>query len=261
LDFVSRDAQASGWLFGFPFFANHFSTAGFCCPSLAVGYGLNEARMLSPQITSALKILDYRSASVQAVMNASSSENRFTNALMALSGLAEHEKIPIAIVGGLAAIHYGYPAVTEDIDIAVGRADLEKLINKAVEYGFKVAWKAESGWHTLEHGDVEINVVPEGGKAKNDAPTTIPGPIEMGVVAGIDYADLPHWIELKISSNRRKDQTHIVEVLKVQTSSIVEQVERHLRSVHEQYLERFRELAQDAQEERNQEKERGSNGI
>ncbi len=217
-------------------------------------------RMLSPQITSALKILDDRSASVRAVMNTSSSENRFTKALVAISGLAEHEKIPIAIVGGLAAIHYGYAAVTEDIDIAVGKENLEKLIDKAVEYGFKVTWEAESGWHTLEYGDVEINVVPEGGKAKNDAPTTIPGPIEMGVVAGVDYADLPHWIELKISSNRRKDQTHIVEVLKVQPSSIVEQVERHLQSVHEQYLDRFRELAAEAQQERNQEKERGRKG-
>ena len=212
--------------------------------------------MLSSSLTSALDTLHYRSASVEAVMNRFSSENRFTKAITALDELARRESVPIAIVGGLAAIHYGYPAVTEDIDIAVGQADLEKLINKAAEYGFKVVLKAESGWHTLEYGDVEINVVPEGGRAKNDSPTTIPGPIAMGVVSGVDYADLPHWVELKISSNRRKDQTHIVEVLKAQPLAVVEQIEHYLKSVHGQYWTPFRELAAEAVQERDQEDER-----
>jgi hypothetical protein len=212
--------------------------------------------MLSADITSALEILNFRSASVQAVMNSSKSDNRFTRAIMALDDLAQRERVPIAIVDGLAAIHYGYPAVTEDIDIAISRVDLEKLINKAVDYGFKVVWKADSGWHTLEHGDVEINVVPEGGRAKKDSPTTIPGPVAMGVSSGIDYADPPHWVELKISSNRRKDQTHIVEVLKVQTLAMRNQIEDHLKSVHSQYLSLFRELAAEAELERNQESER-----
>ena len=136
-----------------------------------------------------------------------------------------HEAIPIAIVGGLAAIRYGYPAVTEDIDVAIKRDHLDKLVTCAIKYGFRVSWQAELGWHTLEHGDVEIKVVPEGGRARNDAPTTIPGPDGMGVHSGVDYADLNHWMELKISSYRRKDQTHIVEVLKSNPTSIVIEIE------------------------------------
>ncbi len=71
--------------------------------------------MLSPEIARALQTLQHRSASVAAVMNTPSSDNRFTRALLALEKLAIQENIPIAIVGGLAAIRYGYPAVTEDI--------------------------------------------------------------------------------------------------------------------------------------------------
>ena len=212
--------------------------------------------MLSREIATALQTLHHRSASVSAVMSSSSPENRFTRALTALEELATLEKIPIAIVGGLAAIRYGYPAVTEDIDIAVGRADLQGLITKAVEYGFRVAWKADSGWHTLEFGDVEINVVPEGGRAKNDAPTTIPGPVAMGVTSGIDYADLPHWVELKISSNRRKDQTHIIEVLKTHPPAVASLIEQHLAGVHADYALRFQELAAEAEQERKQENDR-----
>jgi len=212
--------------------------------------------MLSPEINSALQVLQHRSASVRAIMNPQANENRFTRALSALERLATEEKIPIAIVGGLAAIRYGYPAVTEDIDIAVGQADLKKLTMKATDYGFRVTWKAESGWHTLEFEDVEINVVPEGGRARNDSPTTIPGPIVMGVTAGIDYADLVHWMELKISSHRRKDQTHIVEVLKTHPPSVAAEIERHLAAVHEAYATRFRSLALEAEQERQQENDR-----
>jgi len=212
--------------------------------------------VLSPEILSALQILDHRSASVSAVMNTPSPDNRFTRALGALEELATAENIPIAIVGGLAAIRYGYHAVTDDIDIAVGRADLATLILKAPDYGFRIAWQADTGWHTLEFGNVEINVVPEGGRAKNDAPTTIPGPIAMGVSSGIDYADLPHWVELKISSNRRKDQTHVIEVLKTRPLSIAHLIEEHLASVHADYAMRFRELADEAEREREQENDR-----
>jgi len=212
--------------------------------------------MLTPEITHALQTLQHRSESVAAVMNTPSSDNRFTRALLALEKLAIQENIPIAIVGGLAAIRYGYPAVTEDIDVAIRRDDLDRLIRVAVEHGFNVTWKADSGWHTLEFGDVEINVVPEGGTARNDSPTKIPSPTEMGVLSGIDYADLPHWAELKISSWRRKDQTHLVEVLKTVSLETEAQIRSHLQSVHSDYVARFDQLAEEARQERQQENER-----
>lgn len=209
--------------------------------------------ILPPQLQQDLSILHRHSASVEAVMNPTGQENRFTRALAALERLAIQERIPMAIVGGLAAIRYGYPAVTEDIDIAIAKSDLTTITAKAPAYGFRVAWQAETGWHTLEHEDVEINIVPEGRRARDDAPTTIPGPTAMGVPEGVDYADLEHWIELKISSYRRKNQTHVVEVLKTMSPSLASKIEHQLEDVHAEYAKRFRELAEAAKQERQQE--------
>jgi len=214
---------------------------------------------LSPDIRSAAESLHRGSQSIAAVTNNKMDQaNRFSRALEALERLSSEREIPIAIVGGLGAIRYGYPTVTEDIDVAVARDQLDSFLRVAKEYGFRIAWKAESGWHTLTHDDVEINIVPEGGKAKNDAPTNIPGPNQLGVQEGLGYATLPRWVELKISSYRRKDQTHIVEVLKKGEPQAIEHIRRHLSSVHPIYLDRFNELATEAAAEKEQENDRGS---
>src|SRR5262249_993678 len=143
-------------------------------------------RELADDIVAAIATLERGSESVRAVMMGES--NRFGRALEDLQKLADAEGFPIAIVGGLGAIRYAYPAGTQDIDIAVGRDHLDALLCAVPRFGFKVAWQAKSGWHTLTHGDVEINVVPEGGKARNNAPTAIPGPVQLGVDAGLGYA-------------------------------------------------------------------------
>ena len=210
---------------------------------------------LSRDILASVAILDRGSESVRAVL--SSEENRFSHALEDLQRLATEENIPLAIVGGLAAIRYGYPAATQDIDIAVARSQLEAFVRAAPKYGFKVAWEAKSGWHTLTHGDVEINIIPEGGKAKNTAPTTIPGPAQLGVRHGLDYASLPGWIELKVSSGRQKDDAHIVEAMKKANPQAVQSVREHLTQVHPTYLALFDRLLAKAEEEKAQEGERG----
>jgi hypothetical protein len=210
---------------------------------------------LAPAILASAAILNRGSESVRAVL--ASEENRFTSALAALEKLSVGEGIPIAIVGGLGAIRYGYLAATQDIDIAVARNQLGALIAAAPKYGFKIAWDAPSGWHTLMHGDVEINVVPEGGKAQDSAPTTIPGPSELGVKEGLDYANLPGWIELKLSSGRQKDRAHVVEVLKTNDPQSIQAARQHLAQVHQSYLELFDQLLDQSQAEQEQEERRG----
>ncbi|MBX9677234.1 MAG: hypothetical protein K2X38_00635 [Gemmataceae bacterium] len=210
---------------------------------------------LSESIQIAVALLERDAESVRAVL--SGEENRFSRALQALQQLAEGEGIPIAIVSGLGAIRYGYPAVTQDIDVVVGRGDLDRLTMRATMYGLKAAWAPESGWHTLSFGDVEINVVPEGGKARNSSPTTIPGPAALDVLQGLAYASLPGWMELKLSSGRQKDRAHVVEVMKACNDAILVQARVHLESVHPQYVALFDELREEASEEKNQEGERG----
>ena len=189
-------------------------------------------------------------------MNTDFDGNRFSRALEDLQRLASELHFPIAIVGGLGAIRYGYPAATQDIDVAVGKEDLPKLLLAATRYGFKVAWESKSGWHTLTHGDVEINIVPESGKANDRSPTTIPGPKSMGVSVGLEYASIESWTELKISSGRQKDRAHVVEVLKKTDARSIEQIRLHLEKVHESYELTFRQLLQEAIDEDRQEKDR-----
>ncbi|MBM3999556.1 MAG: hypothetical protein FJ297_08475 [Planctomycetes bacterium] len=210
---------------------------------------------LSREIMASAAILNRGSESVRAVM--ASEENRFTHALTDLQRLSHGEGIPIAIVGGLGAIRYGYPAATQDIDIGVARSQLDALVKVAPRYGFKVAWEAKSGWHTLTHGDVEINVVPEGGKARNKAPTTIPGPSKLGVQQGLDYASLRGWLELKLSSGRQKDRGHVVEVMKKAEWQSLQEAREYIAQVHQSYVELFDQLYEEAQEERKQEEQRG----
>lgn len=211
---------------------------------------------LSVEIKSALQTLSRGSECIDAVRSMNSEENRFTRALEDLQRLAETEQISLAIVGGLGAINFGYPAATQDIDIAIDRCNLQCLIESSSRYGLKIAWESKLGWHTLTHDDVEINVVPEGGKARDSSPTLIPGPQQMGLKAGLHYAPIEFWMELKISSGRQKDRAHVVEVLKMADPSMVERIQSHLRIVHAQYEQTFIELVGEAETERQQEKER-----
>jgi hypothetical protein len=210
---------------------------------------------LSPAILASAAILNRGSESVRAVLAAE--ENRFTSAPAALEQLSLGERIPIAIVDGLGAIRYGYPAATQDIDVAIAKDQLEAFIAAAPNYGIKIAWNAPSGWHTLTHGDVEINVVPEGGKARDSAPTTIPGPSKLGVQQGLDYANLPGWIELKLSSGRQKDRAQVVEVMKKNDLRALQAARQNLAQVHLSYLELFDQLLEQAQAEKAQEERRG----
>lgn len=211
---------------------------------------------LAPEILKSIAILDRGAETVRAVL--AGEENRFSRALASLQRLAEAEGIPLAIVGGLGAIRYGYPAATQDIDIVVGSGQLDALLACAPRYGLKVAWVGRSGWHTLTHGDVEINIVPEGGKARFDSPTSIPGPNALGVPAGLAYASLPGWIELKLSSGRQRDRAHVVEVMKKTDDQALQFARQHLARVHARYVELFDQLQVDAKEEKRQEGERGA---
>ena len=89
---------------------------------------------LPSDITHALRTLCRGCEGIEAVLAMSIDGNRFSRALTDLHRLAVEQKIPIAIVGGLAAIRYGYPAATQDIDIAVCKDQLEELVRFAPRY-------------------------------------------------------------------------------------------------------------------------------
>src|SRR6266851_3205761 len=130
---------------------------------------------------------------VAAVKGRDEQESKFAKALATLRTLSRKEGIPLAIVGGLAAIHHGYERFTKDIDVVVRSANLDILTRVAPQYGIKVIWKDPEGWHKLQCEGVPIDVVPEGRKPRKDAPSTIPSPEQLGVRDGAGYATLAGW--------------------------------------------------------------------
>ena len=183
--------------------------------------------------------------------------SEFDRALEALGALARKEGIPLAIIGGMAAIKYGYKRYTKDIDVVAARRHSDTLIRVAPTYGIKVIRHDPHGWHKFEYEGVRIEVVPEGAKPSKDAPATIPGPQQLGVSEGSGYASLEGWIETKLGSGRRQDEADIVQVLKKTDPAAIERIREHISHVHSLYLLLFDELAVAAELEKQQEAERG----
>jgi hypothetical protein len=89
------------------------------------------------KITEAAAALANLERTVAAVKGQEKQESDFAKALATLKTLSRKEGIPLAIVGGLAAIHYGYERFTKDIDIVVRSAHLDILAPVAPNTGLK----------------------------------------------------------------------------------------------------------------------------
>jgi hypothetical protein len=198
---------------------------------------------------------------VAAVKGRDAQESKFAKALATLTVLSRKEGIPMAIVGGLAAIHHGYERFTKDIDVVVRSGNLDILTRVAPKYGMKVIWKDPDGWHKLQCEGVPIDVVPEGRKPRKDAPADVPSPEQLGVRKGAGYAGIAGWTETKLGSYRVQDRADVVQVIKVTTSANLRKISKHLTKVHATYLRRFEELLAAAKEEKQQERERGGANL
>jgi hypothetical protein len=194
---------------------------------------------------------------VAAVKGDDAQDSKLSRTLAILKTLARKEGIPLAIIGGLAAIHHGYERLTKDIDIVVQSASLDILPHVAPKDGIKVIWKDPDGWHKLQCEGVSIDVVPEGRKPRKDAIVMIPGPEQLGVREGADYASLAGWMETKLGSYRLQDQADVVRVIKVTSAAALRRVRKNLGKSHAIYLQRFDELLAAAEAEKEQERERG----
>jgi hypothetical protein len=197
---------------------------------------------------------------VAAVKGRDARESQFARALATLNVLSRKEGIPLAIVGGLAAIHHGYERFTKDIDVVVRSRNLDILTRIAPQYGIKVIWKDPDGWHKLQCEGVPIDVVPEGRKPRKDAPAAIPSPEQLGVREGAGYAKLGGWVETKLGSYRVQDRADVVQIIKVITPATIKRIRKHLGKTHALYVQRLDELLATAKEEKEQERERGGTG-
>ena len=83
--------------------------------------------MTATKIREAAKIMGTLERLVAAVKDRDAHDSKFAKALATLKTLSRKEDIPIAIIGGLAAIHFGYERFTKDIDIVVRHGDTATL--------------------------------------------------------------------------------------------------------------------------------------
>lgn len=203
------------------------------------------------------QVLHERAASIRAVER--SEMNAFTECLAALTEISAALDAPIAIVGGLAAIHHKARVTTLDVDIVVPKARLGDLVTEGPRHGLVLRRESPRGWHTFVFphagGAVDVHVIPEGESSPRDpehAPRN-PGPEELGVHRGLGYAEFAPWVVMKLVANREKDRYHLVEALKHANQVQVSEVVLKLRSLHSSYLAELERLVRAAEAERDQE--------
>jgi hypothetical protein len=154
-----------------------------------------------------------------------------------------------SVVGEAWAVwRHGYLGrVTQDIDIALASDRVDDFLRAASVSGFDVFTQPEGRWPKLCHREtgIEVDVLPEGGRpgsASRLAPTTIPHPQSMGAIRGnLKYMSLPALIELKLAAGRLRDEADVVELAR-ENRDRLEEVRRHLATVHAQYADRFEQL-------------------
>src|SRR5262245_23227079 len=108
---------------------------------------MDAARSLPSPLLDTARRVDWLAASVDAV--SPGAMNRFSACLAALDQVARALDAPLAVVGGLAAIHHRASVTTLDVDVAVARADSERFLEAASRSGFRVQSRSETGWHRL----------------------------------------------------------------------------------------------------------------
>lgn len=157
-----------------------------------------------------------------------------------------------AVVGGGWAVwRHGYLGrVTQDIDIVLPQDRIDDFLQTAAVSGFEILNQPTGHWPKLTHVDtkIDVDILPEGGRPGTPAklaPTTIPAPKTMGAEVGsLRYAALASLIELKLAAGRLRDKADVVELLRENPDSI-EQLRKHLSSVHLEYATQLETLLSD----------------
>jgi len=138
--------------------------------------------------------------------------------------LSRKEGIPLAIVGGLAAIHHGYERFTQGHQRGgPQRAIWTSLPGSLPQYGIKVIWNDRKGGIKLQCEGVPIDVVPEGREAlETTRRCRFQAPRSLEFAKGAGYAGIAGWMETKLGSYRVQDRADVVQVIKVTTAASAE---------------------------------------
>src|SRR5262245_49155939 len=180
---------------------------------------------------------------------------RYGRVVRAVDHVLQATNCTSVLAGGWAVWHHGFVGrVTQDLDIVVPAALVDELLRVAGVSGFQVLARPEGRWPKLLHKDtdVEVDLLPEGGRpgtAAHPAPTTIPHPSVLGAGGNtLQYIKLPALIELKMAAGRARDESDVVELVRVNPEQ-VEAIREHLAGIHADYVRLFDQLVQRAREQ------------
>jgi len=115
------------------------------------------------------------------------------------------EGIAYALLGGLALAEHGYPRLTEDVDLLVTRAGLQRFQKRLVGRGYRPAFAgAEKTFRDTETG-VRIEFVTAGEYPGDGLPKPVafPDPAAEGIavdVEGLRVVSLETLVQLKLAS-------------------------------------------------------------
>lgn len=156
------------------------------------------------------------------------------------------------LAGGWAVWRHGYFArMTQDVDIVLPADKIDEFLRTASVSGFDVLTPPAGRWPKVHHKstDITVDILPEGarpGTSDEPAPTLIDHPSKMGgIPSQLRYIDLRSLVELKLAAGRGRDDSDIMELVRVNTDK-VDDLRRHLSGVHADYVERFNALAKRA---------------
>jgi len=138
------------------------------------------------------------------------------------SDLREHG-IDYIVIGAVALLAHGYPRFTEDIDLVMTSAGLQKFHEELVGLGYAPAFPGARKRLRSTTDGVSIEVMTTGeypgdGKPK---PVRMPTPAEASTeIDGIRFVSLEKLIELKLASgisaaDRLKDLADVQELIKI----------------------------------------------
>jgi hypothetical protein len=179
----------------------------------------------------------------------------YGRAVRAVDHLLQVLACEAVVGGGWAVWHHGYFArMTQDIDIVLPADRIEEFLRVAAVSGFEILPQPEGRWPKVRHKDsgVKVDILPEGarpGTASKLAPTTIPHPARMGASSGkLRYIDFPALIELKLAAGRGRDESDVIELMRVNFDR-VDAIRQHLLTIHADYVRAFDRLVERAREQ------------
>jgi hypothetical protein len=159
------------------------------------------------------------------------------------------------VAGGWAVWRHGFIGrITQGIDIVLPSARIDELLQAATLSGFEILKPQPGRWPKLRHKDtnIQVDILPEGarpGTVSKPAPTTIPHPLTLGANGpALRYINLPSLIELKLAAGRARDESDVVELVRVNPKQI-DAIRKHLTTVHADYVRAFDQLVKRAREQ------------